>query len=613
MRLNKLFAALCAIAALSVSCQKEIPSVSEEQINVPEGMKYVSFELGTEDSKINGNPVSWNSAAEDVAVLGLLGGQPVTYKFQTESGTSAATKKISGTVDIDAELLYVVYPYQCSKNGETIISPTVDAEGKIHIPFISKYSYAKVNGIANETPYACKILNNQGTYSAASNLKPLFSLIKVTVPQIAEDHTNGDKDKPTSYMSQILLQGTGIAGDALVDFSGDTPVTTLEKAEEGRVQYLLKTNTTSNLPEVGYYLLPVVPGEASNVKFTLKYAASSKGETFADYSTTLSSFTFKQGKFHAMDISAPFVTSATTLDPTVDGTTLTMAGSAIFYTGGPVDASAYKFGFRYRAKGSEDWTSCEATYGEASFTATATVSAGTTYEVKAFATALNALKDGDGTKDQEVEGEVLESKGYVPPIVETILVTPTAYGNGGCWEYIGSDPNYVFPVKKQDGRVEPNADKYNYYAKPTDTTPLTTVIVAGGGTATSGNSYFFAKEKNAGLEAFPGYLQCYGGYFIFDGKKDYKITEFKVYLYASTLNKDWVLTSPEASVTFSKSVFSKCTGGTLIGKATYDATTAKEPKTLVIKGAGDADKGAKLWFGTTAYFINGFEITYTHI
>ena len=626
MKTIKLFAALCVIAALGVSCRKEVPVQNEEeQIVVPEGMEYVSFEIGapeiSDGTKISGaaDAVKWNSTAESVAVVGMLDGEQKIYKFETtphysdEEGKNVVwpTTTISGNVDTGAALYCVIYPYSDKISDADPYTITVEG-GQLKTIEINKQllrtaKYANT-GVSSSTLYACK-LSYDGTYSAVSNLYPLLSFIKVTVPQrgekdkLKEGDTKGSEF--SSYISEITVKGDGLTNIPVVDFTGDKPVTSLKNTSslpEGAITASLKMNTRSLLPTSGDYLIPVLPFEFSSLTITARYFDTDTKETvngmpaFADYTVTYGPNSFTQGKYKSVTVASPYVASLTTSSAIIDGTTLTMQAAVSIETYGKVTAENYELGFNYREKGAEGWTYVAGDYADGGITKAVAVTAGKTYEVKAYAAAKGALKDGDGVKDQVREGDIVESKGYVPPVVVTIDKFGTAEYDGVNkdyhWDYTGTDPNYVYVNGTNKSTEMPKrskmVDTYDYYGDATAAVPTVSgITVYASGASTT---YNFTAT---------GILN-YGGYFVFPGKPGYKVSKIKLLVNASSAGREIVVTSTAAS---DKSG----TGGVKLGSV-KNTVSGDEELTVICDGV--KDDGVKL-FLLSAFTIKSFEFTYS--
>lgn len=590
MKTIKLFAALCVIAALGVSCRKEVPVQNEEeQIVVPEGMKYVSFEVGV-PTKINGN-VKWNSPSEHVSVLALVNGESKVYDFTTETTTAVAeTKKISGVVDLDANLKFVVYPH----NENYKIDFEKDPSGNtIYMPNRGGYGFSNNNGVSSQTPFACKIKYSDGVFSAVSSLQPLFSSLKVTLPERISDHISGykDKDVATSLVDSLYITGRGILGQVYVDFSGDNAVTSLKNAPSTQtIKVELKRNTTSGLPSTGYYYIPIAPSSPETLDIKLAHTPGSDGIEYADYTFHFGANTFEQGKAKEVTLTAPYVKSTTTVSATIDGTTLTMTGASDFFTGTQVTSDNYNFGFNYRVKDATDWETAAAVYDKGQFTADVTVAAGTTYEVKAFAVAPGAIKTkiAEGQyiiEDMKIEGEIVESKGYVPPIVVTIDKFGTkeydGTATGGNWYYLGDRTDYTFPTSKASGFRDTAVD-WAYYANNTDTTPSITIKIMG----VKDNSYYFQKAA----------IMSYGGYFEFPGKTGYKITRIE--------------TRGAAKGAVGKHITIKNMAGKTLGTS-EDYAEANVQQVMDVDFSAPAGEAVRLSFAAFPYEY--FIITYTAI
>ena len=624
MKTIKLVAVLCAIAALGVSCQKEaLVQNEEEQIAVPEGMQYVSFEIGapeiSDGTKISGaaDAVKWNSTAESVAVVGMLDGEQKIYEFKTtphyseEDGKNVVwpSTTISGNVDIGASLYCVIYPYSKKINEADPYTITIE-DGQLKTIEINKqllrsYGYANT-GVSGNTLYACKVSYSGGSFSAASNLYPLLSFIKVTVPQ------RGEKDKLeegatkgleySSYISKITITGAGLTNIPIVDFSGDKPVTSLKNSDSlpsGTITATLKNNTRSLLPTAGDYLIPVVPIEFTSLTITAQYFDTEAKPTvngmpaFADYTVTYDGTnSFAQGKYKSVTVAGPYVASLATSSAILDGTTLTMQAAARIETYAKVTVENYEFGFNYREKGTEDWTYVDGVYTEGIVAKSVAVTAGKTYEVKAYAAAKGALKDGEGVKNQICEGAIVESEGYIPPVVVTIdkFGTKEYDGDkGGHWKYTGDDPEYKYVTSSNKALRSGKLDTYDYYAVNTDSTPLLSGIKIYSSAAA--NTYYFS--GNLMLHYGSGYIE-------FPGKSGYKITKVVCNVKAGGAVGNTITVTKASSDSKSK--------GQLGVTSTY--TTANVPEDLFVNCQGDADAGVKIWPGAAFNFLS-YEITYS--
>lgn len=622
MKTIKLFAALCVIAALGVSCRKEVPVQNEEeQIVVPEGMEYVSFEIGapeiSDGTKISGaaDAVKWNSSVESVAVVGMLAGEQKIYEFKTtphydeKEGKNVVwpTTTISGNVDTGAALYCVIYPYSDKINDADPYTITVEG-GQLKTIEINKQLLRTVKyantGVSSSTLYACK-LSYDGTYSAVSNLYPLLSFIKVTLPQrgekdkLKEGDTKGSEF--SSYISEITVKGDGLTNIPVVDFTGDKPVTSLKNTSslpEGTITASLKMNTRSLLPTSGDYLIPVLPFEFSSLTITARYFDTDTKETvngmpaFADYTVTYGPNSFTQGKYKSVTIAGPYVASLTTSSAIVDGTTLTMQAAVSIETYGKVTAENYELGFNYREKGTTDWTYVAGDYADGAITKAITVTAGKTYEVKSYAAAKDALKNGEGVKDQVREGDIVESKGYVPPVVVTIdkFGTKEYDGDkGGHWKYTGDDPEYEYVTSSNKARRSGKLDTYDYYAVNTDSTPLLSGIKIYSSAAT--NTYYFS--GNLMLHYGSGYIEI-------PGKTGYKVTKVVCNVKAASAVGKTITVTKASSDAMSKDQLG----------VTSTYTTANVPEDLFVNCQGDADAGVKIWPGAAFNFLS-YEFTYS--
>ena len=579
MKMNRIFAALCAIVAIGVSCQKEMTVKNgTEEIIVPEGMKYVSFEIGT-PTKINGNPVKWNSSAESVAVLAINNDTCAIYEFNTTGpGSVLATTTISGLVDEGADLKFVAFPY----GDKSYPSPRIDLEkdpsgNTLLFPQRLPFGFANP-GVASATPYACKIQCNDGVYSAKTNLQPLCSFLKVTLPARANDHILGSKDDATSLADSLYITGVGVAGRTYVDFSTDEAVTSLAStAELKTIKVAFKIDKTSGLPKAGEYLIPIIPGEIPSLDVKVTYTPGSDSKEYSDYSENYGVNTFKQGAYKSLTICAPYVSSANTISASVEGTTLSMTGSAVFYTGGKVTASNYNFGFEYREKGTETWTSKAAVFADNKFTASLTIDPGKTYEVKAFAAAPGAIKPAT---DQVVYGDVKESGAYVPPVTYVI-------DTFGLNEYDGINEAYCWKCKdntfpsKTDGKAK-TPFTFDYYKKGTDTTPYFSGIILYSNSST--NNISFNKDR----------VLLYSGYVKFPGITGKRVTNVTFSIISSTSAGNMTVSSFD--------------GTTSYGTAAY---TSKTNMDLSVDLNGIANDGVKV--NVQTWNIGKMEITYSSL
>ena len=238
-----------------------------------------------------------------------------------------------------------------------------------------------------------------------------------------------------------------------------------------------------------------------------------------------------------------------------------------------------------------DWETAAAVYDKGQFTADVTVAAGTTYEVKAFAVAPNAIKKSmTENVDMKVEGAVIDSKGYVPPIVVSIdhFLAKEYDGtvSGGYWE---TDGDFDFPIAKTAGRGT-NVDKYKYYANPTDTTPLTSVTIKGSGAT---NSYYFQK---AALMPNGG-----NGYIEFPGKEGYKIVQVE------TRGKAKGAVDNQLKVMNKDVTSASSTTGLLGTSETY--AVADEEQVLTVNLAAPVGEPVRIFFAAFPYEY--FKITYS--
>ena len=228
--LRFVLAALSLFAA--VSCAKEVAFNEEEQekeIVVPD-VKTVpyDFTVGVEQTKsyIKEKHIFWEEG-DELAVIDNING--TVHKFTLKSFEDNEAR-FSGDINEGATTLYVIYPYDANAS--------VDGGGKITttLPAVQTLE-------SNNTAKGALVAVGTAAVGDPVTLKNAFGLIQVTAKH--------------SDISQIIVSGTGLSGEATFDAADGSVVTrpsgssvTLKPGESG-------------FTEGDVYYLAAVPGETT--------------------------------------------------------------------------------------------------------------------------------------------------------------------------------------------------------------------------------------------------------------------------------------------------------------------------------------------------------------
>lgn len=362
---------IIALAALvvCVSCTKEENGVDPGQKN---GLRTLSISVDL-TTKVNsvGPTIQWDGGEENLSVIGLVDGNPRMYKFtKAATGSKSTEATFTSAVDIpaSADLLYAVYPYNSQYNWDGTGDPSLSLTLK------NEQSCFDNGGVSAHPLMAGKISGNSVT------LKQVCSFLKFTLPA---------RSGAASYVRYIYVRGTGVAGNVDVDFSGSDPIASTGDANYMRV-------TTKNAGEKsGDVYVPVLPGTYSSLTIELEYT-----DGHSNYlRTTNNSNTLERGKYKDLGTaSGPFVVSTGVSSATLNGTTLSLSGTAIVWKYFGVDNSKYTFKFAYKDSEATDWTEVPADSPtgdgtDVTFTKDVTVTAGKTYNVKAIVVASGVTSE----------------------------------------------------------------------------------------------------------------------------------------------------------------------------------------------------------------------------
>ena len=389
----------------AVSCTKETPSGVEGTPAEP-GFKTVTLKTGVE-TKVSseGDVLKWNSAAENLAVFGQIGDQMIQYKFtkpQVEGVSAPTVAEFFGTVSENAVLKYASYPY-----SET--NSACSTDGKLTMKLDNTLSYNATNSVAAETPLF-------GIISGESlTMKSACAYLKITLPGVVGSN---------NIYESITVEAENCCGAFVVDCSGETP-----EISKGDMDKIV---CTTRRTRPGIYYVPILPGTYDNMTITVKYTTDSGYPDFVKHSE--SSNTFVSGKYYdCHELSGAFAQSVTTGDGSVQGTTLSMAASAVIWKcSEDVTNDSYTAKFFYAEpgveKGAEGWTEVEAEISgdtqDVALSAFATIEAGKAYQFYA------QISDGVNTYD----GEIVVAT--APVVKEIIEVEFIFNGNDGVFEYM---------------------------------------------------------------------------------------------------------------------------------------------------------------------------------
>ena len=363
--------ALAALAAC-VSCTKEENGVDPGQKN---GLRTLSISVDFA-TKVNsdGPTIKWDAAKDNLSVIGLVDGSPRMYKFTKAEGSKSTEATFTSAVEIpaSAELLYAVYPYNSKYDWDGTGDPSLSLILK------NEQSCFDNGGVSAHPLMAGKISGNSVT------LKQVCSFLKFTLPA---------RSGSASNVRYIYVRGTGVAGNVDVDFSGSDPI-----ASAGDADYMRVTTKDAGTKSGDVYV-PVLPGTYSSLTIELEYT-----DGHSNYlRTTNNSNTLERGKYKDLGTaSGPFVVSTGVSSATLEGTTLSLSGTANVWKYFGVDNSKYAFKFTYKDSEAEDiaanWTevTADSPTGDGNtvtFTKDVTVTAGKTYNVKAVVVASGVTSE----------------------------------------------------------------------------------------------------------------------------------------------------------------------------------------------------------------------------
>ena len=296
------------------------------------------------------------------------------YKFTKAAGSKAIEATFTSAVEIpaSAELLYAVYPYNSKYNWDGTGDPSLT------LKLNNEQSCFDNGGVSAHPLMAGKISGNSVT------LKQVCSFLKFTLPA---------RSGSASNVRYIYVRGAGVAGNVDVDFSGSDPI-----ASAGDADYMRVTTKDAGTKSGDVYV-PVLPGTYSSLTIELEYT-----DGHSNYlRTTNNSNTLERGKYKDLGTaSGPFVVSTGVSSATLDGTTLSLSGTANVWKYFGVDNSDYTFKFTYKDSEAEDiaanWTevTADSPTGDGNtvtFTKDVTVTAGKTYNVKAVVVASDVTSE----------------------------------------------------------------------------------------------------------------------------------------------------------------------------------------------------------------------------
>lgn len=366
-------AALCSTAAiLAVSCEKkEINPQAPEDPQDP-SLVEVTLSATVEDSKVlsDGVTMKWNSSADNLSVFAETGGNVALYKFSKAAGSSAVSANFSGSVPQNATLKYAVYPYSLDRTCENNV---------LGLMLNRRQSCDAVNSVPHNIPL-------YGIVSGASvTMTNPCAFLKVMLPKKSDEST-------LAIYDSLRVSASQCAGNFTVNLT--TPANPV--VSKGDLDELALAPRKSHS---GYVFVPILPGTYDDITISVEY--NDGHAAFSRQSTT--SQTFESGYFYdCHEFAGPYVESVTTGTGAVEGTTLSMAGSAVLWKYAGVSNSDYTCKFFYAAHGTpkdaSGWTEVAASSvtGEGtdvSFSASATVEAGD-YDFYAQVVAAGVPSDG---------------------------------------------------------------------------------------------------------------------------------------------------------------------------------------------------------------------------
>lgn len=417
------FGIVLASVTAMVSCQKDI------EVSKAGGTSAVTLSVEVA-SKINssGTTMRWNSSAESMAVIGRVGSQTVIYKFSKGSEAAASSATFScDVVDNAAELLYAVFPYSEDY--------TIANDGKLNLTISATgQNLTAMNSVPNNTLMVGKVSGS------TASLKSVCAYLKINLPERS--------NSGLSEVSLIKVHGTGIAGDIVVDMSGDAPVS----VGAGTENYItVKPKMTGTQGRTGVVFVPVLPGTYNDFAIEMIYGDGSDRYT----RTSSSSNNYLRNKvYDCGTMSGPYV-KALAAAVSKEGTTLTLTGTGQFFKYSGVTNANYTATFLYKAADDpdleENWIDVQATITgddeNVEISASDVVDAGTEYVAKlvvaagGLSTTVNATSGGGGVTPKETASVTLTT------------ATATDFANfvyspapaDGYHKAVDADGNDIFP------------------------------------------------------------------------------------------------------------------------------------------------------------------------
>ena len=578
--------ALASLAAC-VSCTKEENGVDPGQKNGLRTLS-ISVDLATKVNSV-GPTIQWDAGEENLSVIGLVDGSPRMYKFTkaaAESKSTEATFTSAVEIPASAELLYAVYPYKSDYDWDGTGDPSLSLTLK------NEQSCFDNGGVSAHPLMAGKISENSVT------LKQVCSFLKFTLPA---------RSGAASYVRYIYVRGTGVAGNVDVDFSGSDPVASAGDADYMRV--LTKSEGEKN----GDVYVPVLPGTYSSLTIELEYT-----DGHSNYlRTTNNSNTLERGKYKDLGTaSGPFVVSTGVSSATLDGTTLSLSGTANVWKYFGVDNSKYTFKFAYKDSEAENWTevTADSPTGDGTavtFTKDVTVTAGKTYNVKTVIVADGATSNSEQVNSSAagLKTVTLSARTDIDSYVYNAPSTSDLH------KIVDASDNDIFPVvssgaaraKTWDGSAWSDAGDISFASSPYpkllggsftkdgfsfdfwDTTGDTYYYLINGGAA---NAYFLFPIKLNTMRRNSVRIRCPGGRTI----KTITIAKPA----SGSLNLNWNIYNAGTD----GGSYTALTEGT---NYSVDASTAGEKGGKKVFTILTPISGNCYWLGLTSSSYNGFQ------
>lgn len=285
MKTNRIIMAALAFAA-AVSCQK-VGFEGQETLRETESLTLVTGELTK--TSLSGKDVHWTS--DDVVAVFDNENYKNKFKITDAQGYKAS---FSGEVTDGTTQIYAVYPY----------SLAMRAQGSTLTVSIPEDQTSKVGSFAEEHNISvAKSARTPGVEVVANiTFKNVCSYLKFTVPTYVADVTS----------VTLSTQSRNIAGEATIDFSGDTPVLAPTSNAVNSI------SMTGSYPAGREFLFVLAPGKIQGCTVTV---TNTDGKTWTV--TKTSTFTLEAGKYKnlgTLDVEPVGVTASAT--HTYSGSTL---------------------------------------------------------------------------------------------------------------------------------------------------------------------------------------------------------------------------------------------------------------------------------------------------